>query len=147
MERKFTLSDIDFVAAQLLREYALPQQQTAVLWGLSGDLGAGKTALVQAIARTLGVTETVTSPTFILEKVYKLEQRPFDYLIHIDAYRLDGPQELAVLGWEELVSNPDTIIVLEWPERVSAALPAQTKIFKLETVDEVTRKISYGEKK
>ena len=90
---------------------------------LSGDLGAGKTTFAQGVAQALGVQETVTSPTFVIEKIYKLENAKWQRLIHIDAYRLKGAHELEVLGWKELVADTGNLILIEWPERVAEAIP------------------------
>ncbi len=95
----------------------------AMVITLSGDLGAGKTTFAQGIARTLGVVETVSSPTFVIEKVYALSAQRWDRIIHIDTYRLNSSHELLILGWNELIADPKNIIVLEWPERVSDLIP------------------------
>ena len=110
----------------------LEPRSTATIVTLSGVLGAGKTAFAQGIAQALGVTEMVTSPTFVLEKIYQLpalsgiegENQKFSHLIHIDAYRLKGAEELEVLGWRELIAEPGNLIVLEWPEKVADAIPS-----------------------
>ena len=65
----------------------------------------------------------MTSPTFVIEKIYKLDNKNFDHLIHIDAYRLASGEELLHLGWEEIAKNSKNIIFIEWPERVSEILP------------------------
>src|SRR3989338_1544300 len=72
---------------------------------LSGDLGAGKTTFAQAVAKSLGVEETVNSPTFVIQKVYALSDQQWGRLIHIDAYRLKSADELRALGWDEMVGN------------------------------------------
>ncbi|MES2436424.1 MAG: tRNA (adenosine(37)-N6)-threonylcarbamoyltransferase complex ATPase subunit type 1 TsaE [Patescibacteria group bacterium] len=113
----------------------------ATLVGLYGNLGAGKTTFTQSVAEALGVTETVTSPTFIIEKIYKLDHATFDHLIHIDAYRLDREEELVNLGWKEIISNPKNLIFLEWPEKVSGILPTQIQKIVFTVVDETTRDI------
>lgn len=112
---------------------------------LSGDLGSGKTTFVQALARNLGVIETVTSPTFIIERVYKLERegRRFDRLIHIDAYRLEAEKELEALGWREIAANAKNLIVIEWGERVRSLLPHDAMFLTFSYVDSDTRTISY----
>lgn len=144
MERVYTLDEIDQVAHELITAYAKQNVSGAVVWGLRGDLGAGKTTLAQALARKLGVIETVTSPTFVLEKVYHLQGKHFEHLIHMDAYRLEKPEELLVLGWDDLIKHRAHFIVLEWPERVAKLLPPQTLIFNLLILDEHTRRITYG---
>lgn len=100
-----------------------PHTRDATVVTLSGELGVGKTTFAQAVARTLGVEETVASPTFVLEKVYSLSGQPFERLVHIDAYRLKGPQELAALNWQKRTEDPANLILLEWPERVADIVP------------------------
>lgn len=106
---------------------ALRPGARATIVTLSGNLGAGKTTFVQGVAEALGVQESVSSPTFVLEKVYALEKNPsgigFTHLIHMDAYRLKSAHELRVLGWEEIIREPGNVIFLEWPERVEGAVP------------------------
>ncbi|MHB1086637.1 MAG: tRNA (adenosine(37)-N6)-threonylcarbamoyltransferase complex ATPase subunit type 1 TsaE [Minisyncoccota bacterium] len=104
----------------------VPKERATVVT-LSGELGAGKTTFAQGVALTLGVTETVQSPTFVLEKIYALEGSPpaggFTHLVHIDAYRFKSAHELRVLGWEELAREPGNLILIEWPERVAECMP------------------------
>lgn len=93
---------------------------------LSGELGAGKTVLTQGIAAGLGITERVTSPTFTLVNEYYAPTHL--QLIHIDTYRLGDNQivtetEAATFGLEELLSATDTIVIIEWAERVATLLP------------------------
>lgn len=87
---------------------------------LSGELGAGKTTFVQGLARALGIREHITSPTFVLMKIYRLP-KPFKniaQLCHIDAYRLDSADELAAIGAGEYIGDAKTLTFIEWPERV-----------------------------
>ncbi len=102
--------------------------------GLYGNLGAGKTTFTQAIAKSLGVEETVTSPTFVIEKIYELTGGKFTHLIHIDAYRLEKSEELLHLGWQEVTSDPKNLILIEWPERVVEIMPKHIKV-SLKTLD------------
>lgn len=118
---------------------ALRAGERAVVVGLEGDLGAGKTTLFQGVAKNLGVIEHTTSPTFVIQKTYRLKGQPFENLIHIDAYRLKSARELEALGWKELLTDRANLIFLEWPERVRDALPAGTHTIKLRFVDEQTR--------
>jgi tRNA threonylcarbamoyladenosine biosynthesis protein TsaE len=85
---------------------------------VAGDLGAGKTTLVQAICRGFGVTEEVTSPTFAL--VHRYAGRAPVY--HLDLYRLESEDELTNLGWDELIDD-DALVLIEWPERAGGRLP------------------------
>ncbi|MSR73291.1 tRNA (adenosine(37)-N6)-threonylcarbamoyltransferase complex ATPase subunit type 1 TsaE [Candidatus Parcubacteria bacterium] len=99
---------------------------TATVVGLYGDLGSGKTSFVQGVAKTLGITVPVASPTFVLQKIYKLDekiQNRFSHLVHIDAYRMDSADELAHIGWEEILKDPRNIICIEWPEKVFTGIP------------------------
>jgi tRNA threonylcarbamoyl adenosine modification protein YjeE len=86
---------------------------------LSGDLGAGKTTLVQAICEGYGVTTEVTSPTFALVNEYDSPRSPVH---HLDLYRLDRPDQLAALGWDELMGGR-ALVLVEWPERAGDQLP------------------------
>ncbi len=111
--------------------YAVLEQATNVtdhssLVTLTGDLGAGKTTFTQQLAKHLGVTETVVSPTFGIMKAYLLEgDQYFDQLIHIDAYRIEDISEVGPLRFEELFKTPRTLICLEWPEKIADILPAE----------------------
>lgn len=87
---------------------------------LDGELGAGKTTLVQAICRGYGVTQPVTSPTFALVHEY---EAPMSRVFHLDLYRLRDPRELLQLGWEEIVAAP-ALVLVEWAERAGSELPA-----------------------
>ena len=114
----------------------------ATVIGLSGDLGSGKTAFTQALARELGISEPITSPTFVLEKIYKLANQKFAKLIHIDAYRLESGEELLKLGFAELLQDKNNLIIIEWVERVKEILGDFREIdFKF--IDEQTREIKY----
>lgn len=114
--------DMSREAALFVGELA-PHVRATVL-ALSGELGAGKTTFVQGIARALGVEESVTSPTFVIMKIYDLIDQPFKRLVHMDAYRLKGKEHLRVLGWGALCADPGNLICIEWPEKIEGAIPA-----------------------
>ncbi|TSC70605.1 MAG: hypothetical protein G01um101449_316 [Parcubacteria group bacterium Gr01-1014_49] len=117
----------------------------ATLITLSGELGAGKTAFTKVVARTLGVEETVNSPTFVLEKIYLLPPgQAFKRLVHIDAYRLEKGADLAPLGFDELMQDAGNLILLEWPEKVADALPTPSVRISIETLPDDSRRLSYG---
>ncbi len=133
------------LAAEVLRRLGCGTR--ARVLGLRGDLGAGKTTFTQSLAKSLGVTEVVTSPTFIIEKVYQLASNaPFHHLVHVDAYRLESPAELAHLGFDDLLADTGNLIVVEWPERVEELLPPETIYFDFEFIDDHTRQITYEER-
>ena len=143
-----SLGGTEEIAREFLAKNISRNGNSATIVGLYGDLGSGKTALRQAVAKCLGVRETVTSPTFVIEKIYKLDHQNFDHLIHIDAYRLGSGDELLHLGWEEIAKNPKNIIFIEWPERVSEILPEDIKKIYFTFVDASSRKIEIvGEKR
>lgn len=125
----------------------LTPHSSATIVGLYGDLGAGKTTFTKTLAEVLGVEETVTSPTFVLEKIYTLKGQKFSRLIHIDAYRLEGSHELKQLGWDTIVADPQNLIVIEWASNVEDLLPEYTKKISLKVPDgsfsHNTRVISY----
>lgn len=99
-------------------------RDSATVVGLFGELGAGKTSFTQGIGKAFKIRDHITSPTFVLEKIYKLSKKfPYDHLIHIDAYRLNGAEEMKTLGWDEIEENPKNIVFIEWPERVVGILP------------------------
>ena len=92
---------------------------------LSGELGAGKTTFAQELARALGVTDDVTSPTFVLMLEYTTGRVP---LLHCDAYRLENlaREELEDAGLFDFLARRDAIRLLEWPERVALHLSLPT---------------------
>jgi tRNA threonylcarbamoyladenosine biosynthesis protein TsaE len=97
---------------------------------LSGELGAGKTTLVQGMARGLGVREHVVSPTFTLVREYRGRLD----LTHVDVYRLQREQEVLDLGLEE-IGEGEAVLVVEWGDAVTALLPADRLDVELTTVD------------
>ncbi len=118
-----------------------PKPDSATVVGLYGNLGAGKTTLTQSVARVLGISETVTSPTFVIEKIYELTDKKFTHLIHIDAYRLEKSEELLHLGWQDIISDPHNLILIEWPERVADIMPEHIKISLKTLENETSREI------
>lgn len=104
--------------------------------GLSGDLGAGKTRLVQGAAAALGVEGPVVSPTFMLVREYD-GRVPVH---HVDAYRLSGASELEDIGLDE-VFPADAVVFVEWSDRVEAALPDAWLELSLRTREDEVREI------
>lgn len=100
--------------------------------GLTGDLGAGKTAFVQGIARALGITRPVTSPTFAIVGEYT---GPGGRLIHMDLYRLTGPDDLLAIGFPDYLES-GAIVAIEWPDRAGDLLPADAVQVTITTLPE-----------
>ena len=118
---------------------------SALVVGLNGHLGSGKTAFVQAVADALGIKEHTTSPTFVLMKIYETRHAKFNRLVHIDAYRLEKPEELEALDFERLVADSRNLILIEWSDNVKEALPVEYLRIDFEAVGENERKITFGD--
>jgi tRNA threonylcarbamoyladenosine biosynthesis protein TsaE len=95
--------------------------------GLSGELGTGKTTLVQAMCRGLGARGAVTSPTYALVHHYDAGERP---VYHVDCYRLRSPDEARDLGFEDM-TREGAIVLIEWPERAGPWAPPLDRHFRL----------------
>jgi tRNA threonylcarbamoyladenosine biosynthesis protein TsaE len=104
---------------------------------LFGDLGAGKTALVKGIARGLGITREVTSPTFTLVREYTGGRLP---LFHIDLYRLDSLEQALAIGIEEYWNGPG-VTAIEWSEKIESLLPATATRIRITASDNDVRRI------
>ena len=105
---------------------------------LEGDLGAGKSELTRGIARGLGVTETVTSPSFTILNVYESGRCP---LYHFDWYRLESAEELYELGMDEYLGG-DGIAVVEWPDRCPEAVPEKSILIRMRVLGENDREVT-----
>lgn len=106
---------------------------------LQGDLGAGKTTLVQGLAAGWGSLDPVSSPTFILVNVYRRPNE--DQLFHFDTYRIESVSEAEELDLEAMLNAGPLII--EWPERMAGVLPAERLWIKLEYVDDDRRQLTF----
>lgn len=112
---------------------------------LEGDLGAGKTTLIKGLARGLGIKKVITSPTFVIMKIYKSQINADSYadkrglrIVHIDAYRIKNPQEILDIGVEEYLGEKDTITVIEWADKVK-------KLLRGKKVMRIKMKVGEGE--
>lgn len=104
---------------------------------LVGNLGAGKTVFTKGLAKGLGVKRTVNSPTFVLMKVYETKKQKNKKteklkLIHIDCYRLKDPQELLDIGAGEYFEDKNTVVVIEWADKIKKILPKGTRFIEFE---------------
>ena len=127
-----------------LREWGLKFGKAAhapLVITISGELGAGKTTLVQAICLGYGVTTEVTSPTFAIVHEYPA---PRSSVQHLDLYRLDSPGQLDALGWDEIVFGQE-LVLIEWPERAGDRLPPGHVTLSLQHLpDDPDRRLLYA---
>lgn len=97
------------------------------IFALSGELGAGKTIFVQGFAKALGIKDKIISPTFVLMRQHQIPNTK-KILYHIDLYRLENITDVEQLGFEEIWSNPNNIILIEWAEKLNKLPKGTTKI-------------------
>ena len=139
------------------------QGKGATVVGLYGELGAGKTTFMKYLAESLGIKETIQSPTFVIMKIYKIvvssqqsalskrkdgKNLTTNYwlpttMIHIDAYRIEKEEEMLNLGWSEIIADPKNLICVEWPERIAGIMPPHIMIRFEHNERENERKISF----
>lgn len=108
---------------------------------LEGNLGAGKTVISKGIAQGLGITEVVNSPTFVLMKVYSVKRGSIENLIHVDAYRLSGHEELLNIGLGDYIGQSNSVVLIEWGDKVKEILPQQVIRVQVEQKGETERVI------
>ena len=117
--------------------------QSGFVFALSGELGAGKTQFVKGLARGLGISARVHSPTFTLVNEYVAGRLK---LFHLDLYRLETPEQILSAGIEEFI-QPDGVTVIEWAERLGDGSwemeDGKIRKVKIEIVGEMERKIIY----
>jgi tRNA threonylcarbamoyladenosine biosynthesis protein TsaE len=106
---------------------------------LIGQLGAGKTQFIKGLGEGLGLDPSkICSATFVLIAEYGEEEK----LVHIDAYRLNDPRELSAVGFEELLDQQNTIVAVEWADKISTLLPEEHIEIKISILDDQRRRIS-----
>lgn len=139
-----SVPELKAVAGELLGlwKHTVPNTGATVI-AISGDLGAGKTTFVQQIAQILGIEETVTSPTFVIMKSYETTDVQFKNLVHIDAYRIEDDSEMGPLNFTKLLTQDQTLVCIEWAERISTFLPPRTIKLDLEALAHSKHKITY----
>ena len=112
------LQDFDRLAQSALD---ILQANGAHILALKGDLGAGKTLLAQNIGKIFNI-DKMTSPTFVIMNEYEISGDTFKKMSHIDAYRLENEKELRAFDLDTLLQDPQTLTIIEWPERFSKTL-------------------------
>ena len=128
-------AETEAAGAELAR--TLPAGTVVALYG---DLGAGKTAFVRGMARGLGLSARVSSPTFTIVNEYPGSTE----LCHFDMYRLESADELFDIGWEDYLRR-GAVCAVEWSERVEEAFDGSELRVRIETLGDSERKISIGE--
>lgn len=123
------------IAGDLARRLLIKSRTKALIIGLTGELGSGKTIFVQGFAIALGIKSRIVSPTFVL-------MRKHGNFYHIDAYRIKKTKEIVDLEWKEIINNPKNIIIIEWAEKIKGILPKNYIKIKFEHVSRNKRKIS-----
>lgn len=137
MKRSYSREELPSVAKEVLSLLEALEDRATVI-AFFGELGAGKTTLVQAIAAELGVEELVTSPTFVIAKWYRTTATNFYTLVHIDAYRIEKEEELSTLGFDKLLREPKALVIIEWPEKLPKTLATlHTQTFTLHHEGEI----------
>ena len=133
MVLEYSLEEIDRVAKQLIDSF------THSIIAMSGQLGSGKTTLVQAIVSQLGNDGTVSSPTFGLVHEYNI---PNGKLIHMDLYRLEQESELEQLGFDDYIST-ENLCLIEWPELAAKHTQGRCHHLIIEWVNDHKRKLNF----
>ena len=115
----------------------------ALIIALEGHLGSGKTTFIQGLAEGLGVKEDILSPTFLILKRFFLKSRHYKNLYHIDAYRLKNPGEMIELGFKDLINDPESIIIIEWADKIRKILFKNILWIKFDNLGGDKRKITF----
>ena len=132
MDQVYTLEQTDQVAAQLVQKYA-----THPVWVFQAPMGAGKTTLIAAIGRALGIQQAMSSPTFSIMNEYEVQGK---LIYHMDWYRLESAAEARQAGVEAAMEEADLSLV-EWPEKAPNLVPEQAVLFNIEFIDPDQRRI------
>jgi tRNA threonylcarbamoyladenosine biosynthesis protein TsaE len=132
--------DLHLVAEKVLKHLDSYRHTGASVVLLDGDLGAGKTTFTQVLAKSLGVTDDVHSPTFILKKEYKTPHDTFKKMVHIDAYRFNDPKEAKVLKLEKDIEDRESLVLIEWPSKMKTQ--ARDMVLSFEVIDDDTRSVT-----
>ncbi len=125
-------------------QYSGGGRKGALVLGLEGDLGGGKTTFLQGFAKGLGIKEKILSPTFIIFRKYKIQNTKYKIqnFYHIDCYRIRKSKEIFDLGLKEIISNPRNIVAIEWADRIKKILPKNVLSLKFGFIGKTSRKIT-----
>ncbi len=140
---EFIISSLDELPA--LAEQLLRLAGDRKVWLFSGEIGAGKTTLIKAICDQLGVTETVSSPTFSLVNEYRYQEASTQRaaaIYHLDLYRLKSLEEALDIGIEDYLYSGD-FCWIEWPALILPILPQEVAQIKIEIFENSFRKVIF----
>ena len=132
MDQVYTLEQTDQIAAQLVQKYA-----THPVWVFQSPMGAGKTTLIAAIGRAMGIQQAMSSPTFSIMNEYEVKGK---LIYHMDWYRLESAAEARQAGVEAAMEEADLSLV-EWPEKAPNLVPEHAVVFNIEFIDPDQRRI------
>ena len=128
----------EFLAQEIINSKS--ERKKALIVGLEGDLGSGKTTFIQGMAKGFKIKERITSPTFVILRKYKIPKSKALSLYHIDCYRIES-KDLDDLDFKEIIQNSQNVVVVEWAEKIKKSLPLDTLRMKFEYIDKNKREI------
>ena len=132
MEMVYSLTELSQVAGALLKAYGQKP-----IWAFQAPMGAGKTTLIAAICKEMGITDHVTSPTFAIMNQYDASGK---LVYHMDWHRIQDEKEALRTGIEAALEEADQCFI-EWPENAKGLLPQDTQVFQIEILDPEHRRI------
>lgn len=138
MQRQVFITD-DYTETQKVAADFAKELKGGETLALYGELGSGKTTFVQGLAKGLGIKRRIISPTFIIVRTYKISIK---YFYHIDLYRIENVREVRSLGLEEIMNDQNSIVAIEWAEKMGDLLPKERIDIHFKYVDESKRKIA-----
>jgi len=131
-------------AIQLRSGQAKEVRKSAVVLGLEGNRGGGKTTFLQGFAKGLGVKGKILSPTFVVMKRFALQGAGKNFY-HIDCYRLKDEKDALKLDLKNIMADPKNIVAIEWPEKIKKVLSKSTIFVEFKFIDNKTREIKFKE--
>jgi tRNA threonylcarbamoyladenosine biosynthesis protein TsaE len=130
-----------FKQTQELGEKFAQTLQGGAIIALHGDLGSGKTTFTQGVAKGLGLSQPIVSPTFILMREYRIDKQGLETLYHIDLYRTESERDAKGLGIEDVFADKEGVVLVEWPEKMGNLLPEKRIDIFFEYLSETERKV------
>ena len=132
MKIDYSLSQLDIVAKKIIRE------SSSKILLFYGEMGDGKTTLIKALCKALGVLDPVTSPTFSIVNEYLTSKDKLIY--HFDCYRIEQEEEMLDIGFDQYLDNGDWIFI-EWPQKIKYLLPPNSQVLNLSKLNLNSRSI------